>query len=190
MGDVMSRREIYRGRVVRLSLERVRLPNKAETELEVIHHPGAAAVVPFASDDEILLVRQHRHCAGGMLLEVPAGTLRAGESPEACALREIEEETGFRASRLEPLGWVWTTPGFTDEKIWLFAAHDLVPGRQNLDHDEVLSVERMSLERAVELALSGEISDAKSLSAIFRASMAHDRMKSRPHPIIPSGGTP
>lgn len=190
MGDVVSKREIYRGRIVSLSLERVRLPNKHETELEVIHHPGAAAVVPFVSEDEILLVRQHRHCAGGMLLEVPAGTLHAGESPEACALREIEEETGHRAGRLEPLGWVWTTPGFTDEKIWLFAAHDLTPGRQNLDHDEILSVERVSLERAVELALSGEISDAKSLSAIFRASGARDTIGLRPHSTHPTGGSP
>jgi ADP-ribose pyrophosphatase len=190
MGDVVSRREIYRGRILRLSLERVRLPNKAETELEVIHHPGAAAVVPFVSAGEILLVRQHRHCAGGSILEVPAGTLHAGESPEACALREVEEETGHRAGRLEPLGWIWTTPGFTDEKIWLFAARDLAPGRQNLDHDEILNVERMSLERAVELSLSGEINDAKSLSAIFRAGGSRGTMGLRPQSIPPTGGTP
>jgi ADP-ribose pyrophosphatase len=172
MGEVLSRRTVHVGRKIKLDLERVRLPNGAETELEVIEHPGAATILPFAGNDEVLLIRQHRHCAGGELLEVPAGTLDAGESPEACALREIEEETGFRAGRLEPLGWIWTTPGFTNEKIHLFAGFDLTPGETRRDHDEVIDLVRMSFAEALEQAARGDITDAKTIATLFRASRA------------------
>jgi ADP-ribose pyrophosphatase len=100
---------------------------------------------------------------------VPAGKLDHGEPPETCAAREVEEETGFRPGKLVPMGWIWTTPGFTDEKIWLYAARDLAPSRQNLQTDEVLTVERLPLERAVEMAASGEIRDGKSVCALLRA---------------------
>ncbi len=170
MGEVLSRRSIHAGRIVRLFLERVLLPNGAQTDLEVIEHPGASAVLPFINTDEVVLIRQHRHCAGGSILEVPAGTLQSGESPEACAFREIEEETGYRAGRLEPLGWIWTTPGFTTEKIFLFAAHDLTAGRAGLDADEVISPERMTFRDAIERAARGEITDAKTIAILFRAS--------------------
>jgi ADP-ribose pyrophosphatase len=169
MGEVVSRRLVHDGRIVKLSVERVRLPNGVETDLEVIQHPGAATVLPFVSADEVLLIRQHRHCAGGSILEVPAGTLHEGESPEECARREIEEETGYRAGRLEPLGWIWTTPGFTTEKIWLFAAHDIYTGHQHLDQDEVIALERMSFRDALDRAARGDITDAKTIATLFRA---------------------
>lgn len=175
MGEILNRRPIYDGRVVKLSVERVRLPNGNECDLEVVHHPGASAVLPFAGQDEVLLVRQHRHSTGGSILEVPAGKLDPGEPPEACAQREVEEETGYRAGRLVPLGWIWTTPGFTDEKIHLFAAMDLEPTEQKLDSDEVLVVERMSLAEAVERATCGDIQDAKTIATLFRA--GHARRK-------------
>lgn len=161
-------RAIWSGRVVRLSVERVRLPNGNVCELEVIRHRGAAAVVPLDEQRRVLLVRQYRYAAGDWLLEVPAGKLDGDEPPEACALREIEEETGMRAGRLVPMGWIWTTPGFTDERIWLYLALDLVPGRQQLQHDEVLTVERLDLAEAVERAIRGEIRDAKSAVALLR----------------------
>ncbi len=175
MGEVLSRQSIHDGRIVKLWLERVLLPNGRETNLEVIEHPGASTVLPFISRDEIVLIRQHRHCAGGSILEVPAGTLQAGESPEACALREIEEETGYRAGRLEPLGWIWTTPGFTNEKIFLFAARDLSAGKISPDPDEVISLERMTLRDALDRAARGEIADAKTIATLFRASAAAHR---------------
>lgn len=173
--ELLQRREIYRGRIVDLSVDEVRLPNGNVCELELIRHPGAAAVVPVDEDGRILLIRQYRYATGGFLLEVPAGKLDGGESPESCARREAEEETGYRPATLVPLGWIWTTPGFTDEKIWLFRGGGLRRTRQALQTDEVLTVERMPLAQAVDLAARGEITDAKSVCALLRAGAVEHR---------------
>jgi ADP-ribose pyrophosphatase len=117
----------------------------------------------------VLLIRQFRHAAGGAILEVPAGKLDAGEPPAECAARELEEEAGRRAGRLVDLGWIWTTPGFTDERIHLFAAFELEPVPQRPEQDEVIEVVPTSLERALELVWSGELNDAKSAMALLRA---------------------
>jgi ADP-ribose pyrophosphatase len=162
-------REIFRGRTIDVDVERVRLPNGAEMDVELVRHRGAAAAVPLLDDGTVLLVRQYRYATGGWLLEIPAGKLDPGESPESCALRETEEETGFRPSRLQPLGWIWTTPGFADEKIWLFLATGLELTAQVLEDDEVLSVERMPLRQAVAMAARGEIHDSKTALALMRA---------------------
>lgn len=164
----LSRREIYRGRIVHLVVDRVRLPGGGEGELEVVHHPGAAAVVPLLVTGEVVLVRQFRYATGGWILEVPAGKLTAGEEPARCAARELEEEVGYRPGRLEPLGWIWTTPGFTDERIWLFLARELEPAEQRLQEGERLEVERLPLEEAVAMARRGDIRDAKSICALLR----------------------
>ncbi len=118
----------------------------------------------------MLLVRQYRYATGGWLLEVPAGKLDGGESPETCAAREVEEEVGLpgRQARAE-LGWIWTTPGFADEKIWLYLATDLEETRQGLEDDEVLTIEKMPLEEAVGKASRGEIDDCKSTVGLLRA---------------------
>ena len=167
---LVSSRSIHDGRIVKLSLEEVRLPNGNTVTLEVIKHPGAAAVVPVDDEGNVVLVRQYRHATGGWLLEIPAGKLdHPGESPEDCALREVEEETGYRAGRLRSLGWIWTTPGFTDEKIWLYLASELTPVPSNLQPDEALSVEKLPMDEAVRRAASGEIVDGKSVCALLRA---------------------
>lgn len=168
-GKLLESRQVHDGKVVKLSVDRVELPDGSVTELEVIRHQGAAAVVPLTADGDVLMVRQYRHATGGWLLEVPAGKLDPGEAPDICAARETEEEVGYRVGRLDPLGWIWTTPGFTDEKIWLYLARDLVPGSQNLDGDEVLSVEKMPLVEAVSMVHRGKICDGKSVCALLRA---------------------
>ena len=166
---LVSSREIHRGRVVHLFEDTVTLPNGHTTTLDMIRHPGAAAVVPFLDDATILLVRQFRHAAGGFLLEVPAGKLDRGEAPEHCAARETEEEIGYRAGRLVRLGAILTTPGFTDEIIHLYTAHQLVPTAARLGPDEVLSVVRMEFAAAVAMIERGEIIDSKSICALLMA---------------------
>jgi ADP-ribose pyrophosphatase len=162
-------RTVFAGRIVTLNVESVTLPNGVSVELEIIHHPGAAAVVPLHEDGSVLLVRQYRHAAGGWLLEIPAGKLDPGEDPHDCAQRELEEETGYRAGRLDFLVSLLTTPGFTDEVIHLYRATDLTPGTQALGHDEVLEVVRMDLAAAVREIRRGGIRDAKTIAGLQAA---------------------
>jgi len=160
---------------LQIATETVALPNGTTLELDMVRHPGAAAVVPFVSEREVLLIRQYRYAAGGVIYEVPAGKLEEGEAPEVCAVRELEEEAGQRAGRIERLGAIWTTPGFTDERIHLFAAFDLSPATQRLEDDELIEVVPMSLEAALEMVWSGELSDAKSALALLHAAHWLDR---------------
>jgi ADP-ribose pyrophosphatase len=168
LGIRLGTREIFKGRTIHVAVDTVRLPNDREMNVELVHHRGAVAIVPLIEDD-VLLVRQYRHATGGWLLEIPAGTLEPDEKPEACAVRETEEETGYRPAELEPLGWIWPTPGFCDEKIWLFLARGLEETRQHLDEDEVLELERLPLREAVDKAARGEIHDGKTICALLRA---------------------
>jgi len=162
-------RRVQRGAQFELITDRVALPNGRSVLLDLLKHPGAAAVVPFLDADRVLLIRQYRFATGGYLLEVPAGKLDPGEAPDACAARELEEETGYRAGRIEPLGAIWPSPGFTDEKIHLFAAHALVPAAQRLEADEVIELVPMSFDEAIRRVRAGEIQDAKSALALLLA---------------------
>jgi len=162
-------RSVYRGQFLDVRVDRVELPNGEVAELEVVRHPGASAMVPITAEGDVLLVRQYRHAVGGWLLEVPAGKLDTGEEPEVCARRELEEEVGARAGELVPLGAIWASPGFTDEKIWLFLARCLEDARQSLEADEVLTVETLPFEEAVRRVHRGEICDGKSVCALLRA---------------------
>jgi ADP-ribose pyrophosphatase len=162
---------------VEVSRERVVLPNGRELWLDIVHHPGAAAVVPFTGEAEVALIRQYRHAAGGQILEVPAGKLDGGEAPELCAERELAEEAGFRAGRLVPLGRIWTTPGFTDEVIHLFAAFDLTPTALRPEDDEVIEVMRVPLDDALEMIWRGELRDAKSALALIHAARHVGRLR-------------
>jgi ADP-ribose pyrophosphatase len=159
----------YQGRSIAVWREEVTLPNGREAVLDVVRHPGASAVVPFETERDVLLIRQYRHAAGGTIWEVPAGKLDAGEPPDVCAARELEEEAGRRAGRLEHLATIWTTPGFTDERIHLFAAFELAPVEMRHEHDEVIELVRMPLADALDLVWRGELADAKSALALIHA---------------------
>ncbi|HEX7118451.1 MAG TPA: NUDIX hydrolase [Longimicrobiales bacterium] len=168
-------RLIYDGRIVHLSVDTVRFPDGSTGELELVRHSGAAAVLPVldapdAPDPRILLVRQYRYATGGTLLEVPAGRPdRPGEDWEACARRELEEEAALRAGRLVYLGAIFTTPGFTDERIHLFLALDVSPGTQALDDDEFVEPVVVTLSDALSRIRAGEIVDAKTICTLHLA---------------------
>jgi ADP-ribose pyrophosphatase len=168
----LATRRLYTGKVVRVDVDTVRFPDGSSGELELIRHPGAAAVVPCASDPTsgnptILMIRQFRYAAGGPLWEIPAGTLAPGESPEQCAHRELREETGVRAARLERLTSILTTPGFTDEVIHLFWAQDLTVGDAARERDEFIEVVPRPLSDVLADIKRGEIRDAKTMVAIL-----------------------
>jgi len=169
----IGRRHVHSGRVVELYVDDVRFPDGSTGQLETIRHSGAAAVLPLLDDGPdptIVLLRQFRYATGGELLEVPAGRPDSADEPwETCAHRELEEETGLRAGRLEYLTGIWTTPGFTDELIHLFLARDLSPGQQATDDDEFLEPIRLRLSDAVDRVLSGAITDSKTIATLLIA---------------------
>lgn len=167
MSDVRS---LFKGRVLDVRIETVRLPGGATVDLEMVRHPGAAAVVPLHADGTVTLVRQFRHAAGGFLWEIPAGKLDPGETPAHCAARELREEVGLCASELSHLGSILTTPGFCDERIHLFLARGLGEAPAALEFDEVLTVHRLPLPRTLEMIAGGEIDDAKTLAGLHHAS--------------------
>lgn len=156
-------RPIYKGKVVQLHLERVRLPNGHLAELEIVRHPGAAAVVPFLDRDHVILIKQYRHATGKYLYEIPAGKLMKGESPLSCARREMEEEIGYRARRFKKLVSVYTSPGFCDEIIHIYMATKLLKTQQNLESCEVLQAIAVSVSKVQAMIRSGKIQDAKSI---------------------------
>jgi ADP-ribose pyrophosphatase len=169
-GKVSSTRA-YHGRVISLDVDEVRFPDGSVGSLEMIRHPGASAVVPLLdadeSDPQVLLIRQYRYAADGYLYEIPAGRLDAGESPMECAGRELAEETGYRAERVEHLFTMFTTPGFTDEKIHLFLATGLTAGEAHRETDEFMELVPTRLSRALSMIEQGEIQDAKTALALL-----------------------
>lgn len=168
-------RPVYQGRVVDLNVDTVRFPDGSVGELEMMRHSGAAAVLPVLSDPDgddpqILLVRQYRYATDGYIFEVPAGRpAHEGEEWEVCARRELEEETGLRAGSLQHLTTIYTTPGFTDERIHLFVATELTRGEATLDADEFIDLRPMRLSAALEMVRTGEITDAKSICTLLFA---------------------
>jgi ADP-ribose pyrophosphatase len=169
-----SGRRVYSGRVINLDVDVVEFPNGETGELELFRHPGASAVVPFLSDPDghdpqLLLIKQYRYAADGFLYEIPAGRLDAGESPENCAHRELREETGCTAKAMRHLYTMYTTPGFTDERIHIFLATDLEQGESAREADEFLTVEPVRLSKALEMIKAGEIKDGKTALGILYA---------------------
>ena len=160
---------IYRGECIGVRKDRVSLSDGTITYREIVEHPNAVCIVAVDDQRNVLMVRQYRKSAEVALLEVPAGTIEEGESPEACAERELREETGFGAGRLQPLGEFWTTPGFTTELMYAFLATGLRADTLPADFDERIELERVPLLQAMEMARTGKVNDAKSIAALLMA---------------------
>ena len=163
----LEKEYLFRGRVVTLHKDRVLTPEGKETTREVCEHGGGVCILALTEEGEVLLVRQYRYAAGKELLELPAGKLEAGEDPRECGIRELREETGARAESFEHLASFYSTPGFCSEIIHIYVAEGLTFGSQHLDPNEFLEVLRVPLERAKEMALSGEIEDGKTIIGIL-----------------------
>lgn len=161
-----NRRPVLKLGVVDLGVESAALPNGVTVDLAVIRHPGASAIVALDADGAIPLLTQYRHAIGGWLKEIPAGCINPGETPRGCAERELREEAGLVARQWDQLGTIVTIPSFCDERIALFLARDLTGGEGELDHDEVIKVERVQLDEALRMIRRGEIIDAKTIAAL------------------------
>lgn len=158
---------IYDGRVIKLKVEEVTLPDGKIAKREIVNHPGAVAILAITDDNKLIAVRQFRKALEKTIVEIPAGKLEHGEEPLDCAKRELEEETGYRASRFTHLSTFYTSPGFADELLHVYTASDLQSGPVKLDEDEFVDVLHLTLEEAQELHRNGEICDAKTIVALF-----------------------
>ena len=166
--EILSNETVYRGRVFDISISEIS-EGEIQYRREIINHHGSAVIIPVYADKTVAFVRQYRHAAREYLLEIPAGTLNEGEDPRLGAARELEEEIGATAGQIEKLTEFYVSPGFLTEKMHLFLATDLIETAQNLDEDEILSLERFSFPDIFEKIRSGEIQDAKTIIGVILA---------------------
>jgi ADP-ribose pyrophosphatase len=162
-------KKIYAGRIIDVNIETALMPDGREVDLEIIQHPGGACALPLHDNGDVTLVRQFRHAAGGVIWEVPAGRIDNEEGPEVCAIRELREEVGLIAGKVEKLGEYISTPGFCTEVVHIYLAESLTGCRQELEDDEYLEVHRLPFDEALGKVDSGEISDGKTVVALLMA---------------------
>ncbi len=167
--QVISSEQVFDGRIVRVRTDAVLLPNGRNATREVVEHRPSVVVVPVDADGNAILVRQYRYPAEQVLLEAPAGVVEESETPDDCAMRELQEEIGFSSRDLRALGGFWMSPGYCTEFMYAYLAKDLVPSRLQGDADESIEVERVSISRASRLIRLGEIQDAKTIAALLMA---------------------
>jgi len=160
---------VYKNRVFTLMSENVTLTNGVTTDLDIVRHPGASAIIPYTDRNTVVLIHQYRHAVGGSIWEIPAGIRDLGETPEACAERELIEETGYAAARWQKMAEITPVPGYSDERIHIFLARDLTAAIQNLDRDEVLEVHEIDFNAALGMIMSGHIVDGKTITGLLLA---------------------
>jgi ADP-ribose pyrophosphatase len=158
---------VYKGKLFDLVNEEVTLKNGKSTKMDVIRHPGAAAIIPFLDKDTLILLKQYRHAIGEYIWEIPAGMLEQNEDPIECAYRELVEETGYTAGKMEQIATITLVPGYSDEKIRIFAAYSLEQAEQKLDDNEVLEVYEVKCSDAIDMIYSGEITDGKTITGLL-----------------------
>jgi 8-oxo-dGTP pyrophosphatase MutT (NUDIX family) len=168
----------WQGKVFEFKSEEATLPNGRRATIEVVRHPGSSAIVPVRGDQSVMLLKQYRPAIGRSIWEVPAGTMREGEDPLDCAKRELQEETGFVGHCFEKVGELLTAPGYSDERIHLYLAKDLIPSEQKLDEDECLEIHSFSFEEVMGMINRGEIQDAMSMVALQRV---YSRLRENPY---------
>ncbi len=169
MREIITKTQhLYSGRIISLDLHDITLPDGETSIRERVIHPGAVAIVPLDGDGNVLLVRQYRLAADQIMFEIPAGTLKPGEDPAVCAVRELQEETGYRPGKLESLGGLFVAPGYTTEFIHLFFATDLIESRLAADADEFIEVKRVPLAQAIAWVMDGTLIDGKSVSGLLK----------------------
>ena len=165
---ILSTKRIYSGRIVTLDLCEVELPDGQHQLREIIRHPGATALIALDDQNRILLVRQFRSAAAQIMSEIPAGVVNPGEDPMTAAIRELQEETGYKPGKIEPLGGFYVAPGYSTEYIHLFVATQLVESRLPADVDEFIELDHVILPDALLMIERGEIQDAKTIIALLR----------------------
>jgi ADP-ribose pyrophosphatase len=167
--ELIKREYVYKGKILDLSLNKFRTGHGKEAAIEIVHHNGGAAALPLFEDGTLAFVRQWRYPLKRYSLEIPAGRIEPGQTPEQTAARELEEELGYRASDLKKLSEINVAPGYCEERLFIYLATGLVESAQNLDEDEEIEVVRLPLDGALALVESGEIDDAKSVVALLKA---------------------
>jgi len=173
----MKSERIYEGKVVNLRIDTVELPDKKYSKREIVEHPGAVGIIPVTSDNKLVLVRQFRKSIERQLLEIPAGKIEINEEPKETAYRELIEETGFIAQKMEYINEFYTSPGFSNEKVYLFLATELEKGEANPKDDECIEVELYDISQLIEMVNRGEIKDSKTIIAIFYAEKLMNEIK-------------
>lgn len=165
----VSSEEKFRGRIITVKVDQVAMPDGSLASRELVHHPGGVGVVAVTEDEKVILVKQYRKPIDTAIYEIPAGKLDAGEDHRTCGIRELEEETGLRAENFIYLGFIYPSPGFTDERTYMYLATGLTQGEEHPDPDEYLDVEQIPLEKALEMIMNNELSDAKTVAGILKA---------------------
>jgi ADP-ribose pyrophosphatase len=166
---LINREIVYKGKIFDVAEDTIEIEEGRVTKWDLVLHNGATAIVPITEDNEVILVRQYRNASNTEVLEIPAGKLEKNEDPYKCAIRELEEETGYQAGHVEKICSMFSAVGFSDEKLHLFLATNLKKGKQHLDEDEYITLERYSLTDAVKMIFNGEIQDSKTIVGIFTA---------------------
>lgn len=163
----ISTKKIYEGKIINLRIDTIELPDQKYSKREIVEHNGGSAVIPVTADNKIVFVKQYRKAAEDYLIEIPAGKIDTGEDPRDCVIRELKEETGIIAGKIDYLFKFYSTPGFSNEIIHLYAAYDLEFGNPNPDEDEYIDILKIDVDEAIQMIFNGEIIDSKTVSAIL-----------------------